>query len=95
MTTSNHGRRPLARIALAAGGIAAFFAAAYGLYAVDTAIGGLRGLAAGVMLACAITAACGLVFCVAAPRPRVFTRPAPVRLPEPAGDMPEPARTAA
>jgi hypothetical protein len=47
------------------------------------------------MLACAITAACGLVFRVAAPRPQVFTRPAPVRLPEPAGDLPEPARTAA
>ena len=79
------------RIALAAVGIAAFVAAAAGLYAVDTAIGGLRGLAAGVMLACAITAASGLVYRVTAPRPQVFTRPAPVRLPEPAQDLPEPA----
>jgi hypothetical protein len=45
------------------------------------------------MLACAITAACGLVFRVTAPRPQVFTRPAPVRLPELAEDTPEPARS--
>ena len=81
MNPSNHARSPLARIVLAAGGIAAFFAAAYGLYAVDTAIGGLRGLAAGVMLACAITAVCGLVFRETTLRPQVITRPAPVRLP--------------
>ena len=94
MTTSNHDRSPLARTILAAGGIAAFFTAAAGLYAVDTAIGGARGLAAGVLLACAVTATCGLVSRVAV-RPRVFTRPAPVRLPEPAGELPEPTRTAA
>ncbi len=91
MTPSQHARRPLARIALAAGGIGAFFAAAYGLYAVEQLIGGLRGLAAGVILACAITAVCGLVSSVAAPRPQVITRPAPVRLPEPAAETPEPA----
>ena len=91
MTTSNHDRSPLARIVLAAGGIGAFFAAAYGLYAVDTAIGGVRGLAAGVLLACAITAVCGLASRVAVPRHQVITRPGPVRLPEPAQELPEPA----
>ena len=91
MTTSNHGRSPLARTVLAAGGIGAFLAAAGGLYAVDTTIGGLRGLAAGVILACALTAVCGLVSRVAAPRHQVITRPGPVRLPEPAQEMPEPA----
>ena len=95
MTTSNHDRSPLARIVLAAGGIGALVAAAYGLYAVDTLIGGLRGLAAGVILACALTGACGLVSRVAAPRHQVITRPAPVRLPEQAEELPEPARTAA
>jgi hypothetical protein len=91
LTTSKHDRSPLARIALAAGGIATLIAAACGLYAVDALIGGLRGLAAGVILAFALTAVCGLVFRETAPRPQVVTRPAPVRLPEPAGDLPEPA----
>jgi hypothetical protein len=91
LTTSNHDRSRLARIALAAGGIGALIAAAGGLYAVDTAIGGLRGLAAGVMLACAITAVCGLVFRETTPRPQVITRPGPVQLPEPAEELPEPA----
>lgn len=91
MTTVHHDRSPLARLILAAGGIAALVAAAYGLYAVDTAIGGLRGLAAGVMLAFALTAVCGLVSRVAAPRPQVITRPGPVRLPEAAEELPEPA----
>jgi hypothetical protein len=95
LTTSNHDRSPLARTLLAAGGLAAFLAAASGLYAVDTLIGGFRGLAAGVILACALTAVCGLVSRVAAPRHQVITRPAPVRLPEQAADVPEPARTAA
>ena len=95
LTTSKHDRSPLARIALAAGGIATLFAAAAGLYAVDTLIGGLRGLAAGVILACALTAVCGLVSRVATPRHQVITRPGPVRLPEPAEELPEPTRTAA
>ena len=46
-------------------------------------------------VACAITAVCGLVSRVAAPRHQVITRPASVRLPEPAEEMPEPTRTAA
>lgn len=91
MTTSDHARSPLARTLLAAGGIGAFLAVAGGLYAVDTLIGGLRGLAAGVILACAVTAVCGLVFRETTPRPQVITRPASVRLPEPAEEMPEPA----
>lgn len=95
MNPSQHDRSRRARLVLAIGGIAAFFAAAGGLYAVDTLIGGLRGLAAGVLLACALTAVCGLVSRVAAPRRQVITRPGPVRLPEPAADLPEPARTAA
>jgi len=91
--SSNHSR--IARITLAAGGITAFLAAAYGLYAVDTLIGGLPGLAAGVILACALTACCGLASRLLGDRPPMLTRPAPVRLPVPAGDTPEPTRTAA
>jgi len=91
--SSNHSR--IARITLAAGGIAVFLAAAYGLYAVDTLIGGLPGLAAGVMLACALTACCGLATRLLADHSQGLTRPAPVRLPVPAADTPEPTRTAA
>ena len=95
MNPSQHDRSPLARLALAIGGLAAFTATAGGLYAVDTLIGGLRGLAAGVILACAVTAVCGLVSRVAVTRPKRLTRPAAVQLPEPAADLPEPTRTAA
>lgn len=91
MTPSQHARSPLARLALAAGGIAALVAAAGGIYVADTLIGGLRGLAAGVLLACAVTAVCGLVFRETPRRPQVLTRPAPVRLPE--RDACEPVKT--
>lgn len=87
MTTVHHDRSPLARTVLAAGGIGALIAvAALARYAA-----GVYGTLAGVLVACAPFGACGLVSGLRTFRAAGLTRPAPVRLPEPARDIPEPA----
>ena len=87
MNQSQHARSPLARLALAAGGIAAFFAVAAVAYRAAAAYGTL----AGILIAGAVFGGCGLVSSLRSFRAAGLTRPAPVRLPEPAADMPEPA----
>ena len=90
MTASNHGRPPLARLALAAGGIAALvLLAAAEKYLADS-IGGVHGLFGAVLLAGAVFGGCGLVHSLRSRREPRLTRPAPVRLPEPAADDLEP-----
>lgn len=91
MTTSQHARTPLARIFLAAGGIGAFFAVAAVAYRAAAAYGTL----AGILIAGAVFGGCGLVSGLRTFRAAGLTRPAPVRLSEPAADMPEPTRLAA
>lgn len=91
MTTSDHARRPLARLALAAASIGVLVAlAAAERYAAGT-IGGARGILAAVLLAGAVFSGCGLAHSLRSRRVPGLTRPAPVRLPEPAADLPEPA----
>jgi hypothetical protein len=89
VSTVHHGRRPLARLALAAGGVVAFIAACEAAHVVSV-LAGPAGVIAGAMLAVAVFAACWYVTRV---RPLLrAARPAPVRLPEPVTDLPEPAR---
>ncbi len=88
MNLSKHGRRPLARLALAAGGIGALIVVA-GF--ADLAARHF-GVLAGAALICAVFAGCGLAF---RPRPHHaphLSRPAPVRLPERARDGTEPVK---
>jgi hypothetical protein len=87
---SNHARRLVARVALAAGGVGTLTAAA----AVARYAAGLYGTLAGVLISVALFGGCGLVCSLRTFRAAGLTRPAPVRLPEPAGDL-EPTRTAA
>lgn len=89
MSTSNHGRSPLARLALAAGGIAAFVAVCEAAHVVSV-LAGPRGVIAGAGLICAVFTACWIFFRI---RPLLrLARPAPVRLPEPAESL-EPANS--
>ena len=90
MTTSKHGCRPLARLALAVGGIAALIALAAAAHAVSGMAGGSRGTLAGIVLAGAVFAGCGLGHSLRSRREPRLTRPAPVRLPEPAAPDLEP-----
>lgn len=86
MTTSKHDRGPLARLALAAGGIGLLaFVAVVARYAADA-----YGPLAGILAACAPFGACGLVSGLRTFRAAGLTRPAPVRLPERARDDLEP-----
>ena len=88
MSTVHHGRSPLARIALAAGGVAAFIAVCEAAW-VASVLAGPAGVIAGGAVIAAVFAAC---WYVARVRPALrAARPAPVRLPEPAEVMPEPA----
>jgi hypothetical protein len=88
VSTSHHGRSPLARLALAAGGIAAFVAVCEAAWVVNV-LAGPSGVIAGGAVISAVFAACWYVTRV---RPVLrAARPAPVRLPEPAEVMPEPA----
>jgi hypothetical protein len=92
VSTSHHGRSPLARLALAAGGIAAFIAVCEAAWVVSV-LAGPSGVIAGGAVISIVFAACWYYFRV---RPMLrAVRPAPVRLPEPAGDFPEPTRIAA
>jgi hypothetical protein len=87
VSTSHHGRSPLARIALAAGGVAAFVAVCEAAWVVSV-LAGPGGVIAGAAVIVAVFTACWYVFRI---RPELrAARPAPVRLPEPAGDL-EPA----
>lgn len=87
MSTVHHGRSPLARIALAAGGVAAFIAVCEAAWVVSV-LAGPSGVIAGGAVIAAVFAACWYVTRV---RPALrAARPAPVRLPEPAAEMPEP-----
>jgi hypothetical protein len=84
LNPSQHDRSRRARLVLAIGGIAAVLAACG---AADLAAR-RYGTLAGAALIAAVFAACWIVFRV---RPLLHAaRPAPVRLPEPAGDL-EPA----
>jgi hypothetical protein len=89
VSISHHGRSPLARLILAAGGIAAFVAVCEIAHVVSV-LAGPGGVIAGVMMIAAVFTACWYVVRV---RPQLrAARPAPVRLPEPAADMPEPVQ---
>jgi hypothetical protein len=90
VTTSHHDRRPLARIALAAGSVGTLIAAAMLARYVADSIGGDRGTYIAALLAVAVFGSCGLAHSLRRYR---LTRPAPVRLPErTAGDL-EPGGT--
>jgi len=85
---SHHGRRPAVKAAQAAGGIVAFIAVCEAAHVVSV-LAGPRGVIAGAAVIGAVFAACWIFFRV---RPLLrAARPAPVRLPEPARDTPEPA----
>ena len=86
MNPSQHARSLLARIALAAGGIGALFAIAAVAYRAAAAYGTL----AGILIAGAVFGGCGLVSGLRTFRVAGLTRPAPVRLPDPAADDLEP-----
>jgi hypothetical protein len=89
---SHHGRRGAVKAAQAVGGIAAFIAVCE-LAHVVSVLAGPRGVIAGAAVIAAVFIACWYVVRV---RPQLrAARPAPVRLPEPAGDFPEPTRIAA
>lgn len=92
MTTSHHARRPLARLALAAGGIGVLVALAEAEKVIAGTIGGARGLLAAVLLAGVVFSGCGLAHSLRRSRPAGLTRPAPVRLPERAEHL-EPANS--
>ena len=92
---SNHGHGPLARLALAAGGIAVLILTAAAAHAAAGLIGGARGTLAGILLCGAVSAGCGLAHSLRRQRATPLTRPAPVRLPDPAQDDLEPVNTAA
>ena len=92
MTTVHHARRPLARLALAAGSVGALIAAAALARYVASSIGGERGTYVTALLAVAAFGACGLAHGLRRYRVPGLTRPAPVRLPERAADDLEPAR---
>ena len=93
MTTSHHARSPLARLVLAAGGIAAFVTLAEAMKLIAGTIGGARGTLAAVLLAGAVFSGCGLAHSLRSRREPGLTRPAPVRLPE-RGEHLEPANSA-
>jgi hypothetical protein len=84
MPASSHARRVLARLAL---GLAALLAVAA---AADLAAR-FGGTPAGVLVIGAVSGGCGLVHSLRSRREPRLTRPAPVRLPEPAADDLEPA----
>ena len=89
MSIVHHGRSPLARLALAAGGIAAFIAVAEAAWVVSV-LAGPSGVIAGGAVAVGVFAACWYVFRV---RPLLHAaRPAPVRMPDPAESL-EPANS--
>lgn len=94
MTTSDHARTPLARLALAAGGIGALAATAVLAHAAAGSIGGTRGtLAVAALLGIWAVAGCGLAHSLRSRRQPGLTRPGPVRLPERAEHL-EPANSA-
>ena len=79
------------RLILAAGGVVAFIAVCEAAHVVSV-LAGRAGVIAGGAVICAVFTACWYFFRV---RPALrAARPAPVRLPEPAGDL-EPTRLAA
>jgi hypothetical protein len=88
---SNHDRSPLASITLAAGGVGILVAFAAAL----EYVAGTRGFLAAVLLAGAVSGGCRLLHSLQPRRVPGLTRPAPVRLPDRARDVPEPARNAA
>lgn len=91
MNPSSTRRTPLARLALAAGGLGVLVAFAAACTLAAGTIGGARGLLAGVLLAGAVFSGCRLAHSLRSRRAPGLTRPAPVRLPEAAQDLPEPA----
>jgi hypothetical protein len=95
VNTSNHARRPLARTVLAVGGIGTLIAVAAAAHAAAGLIGGARGTLAGILVVAAVFGGCGLVSRARPRRKPGLTRPAPVRLPEPAQDGHEPVKSAA
>jgi hypothetical protein len=92
VTSSNHDRRPLARLALAAGSVGLLIAAAELARYVASSIGGARGTFIAALLAVAVFGSCGLVHSLRRNREPGLTRPAPVRLPE-RGEHLEPANS--
>ncbi|HET9970023.1 MAG TPA: hypothetical protein VFQ68_17450 [Streptosporangiaceae bacterium] len=91
MTASDHARSPLARLALAAGGVGVLLALAAAMRYAAGSIGGARGTLAAVLLAGAVFSGCRLAHGLRPRRAPGLTRPGPVRLPEAARDLPEPA----
>jgi hypothetical protein len=87
LNPSQHDRSRRARLVLAAGGIGSLITAA----ALARYVAGVYGPLAGILVACAPFGTCGLVSGLRTFRAAGLTRPAPVRLPEPARDIPEPA----
>jgi len=94
VTSSHHARSPMARLVLAAGGIAAVATLAEAMKLTAGTIGGTRGLLAAVLLAGAVFSGCGLIHSLRSRREPGLTRPAPVRLPE-RPEATEPAKSAA
>ena len=92
--SSNHSRSPLARLALAAGGIAVLTALAKAEQVIAGTIGGTRGLQVAAALAVLVFAACSLWAAWRQWR-QWLTAPAPVRLPERPADDLEPVNYAA
>lgn len=86
-------RRPLARLALAGGGIGALVALAKAEQLIAGTIGGARGFLAAALLAVAVFSGCGLARSLRSRRVPGLTRPVPVRLPERAESL-EPANSA-
>ena len=92
--SSNQPRSPLARLALAAGGIAVLTGLAKAEQEIAGTIGGARGLYAAAALAFLVFTLCSLGAAWRQWRPRL-TAPAPVRLPERPADDLEPVNYAA
>lgn len=94
MTTSDHARTPLARLALAAGGVGVLLALAAAMRYAAGSIGGARGARgtlAAVLLAAAVSGGCRLAHSLRSRRAPGLTRPGPVRLPDRAAADLEPA----
>lgn len=91
MTASDHARTPLARLALAAGGVGVLTALAAACTLAAGSIGGARGTLTAVLLAGTVFGGCRLVHGLRPRRVPGLTRPGPVRLPDRAAADLEPA----
>lgn len=89
MSTVHHGRRASVKAAQIIGGVVAFIAVCEAAHVVSV-LAGPGGVIAGAAVIGVVFMACWYFYRI---RPALHAvRPAPVRLPEPAGDL-EPARS--